>query len=111
MSDDPPFTTILAALDNLRRDLASARSDIMARIDRLQDRLVAEQEGSIVNLAAAERAERIARGTRDDLRKEIAGLVTELGGLVEQIGALTRQNRALQSRVNALEDRQTPQGP
>ena len=63
---------ILAAIDSfgtaLRAEMVTLRSDIMARIDSLQDRLTTEQEGGIVTPGAAERAERIAKSTRTDMK-------------------------------------------
>lgn len=102
MATKADFTGLRADLAT-KADLAATRAEIMFRIDRLQDRLVAEQNGG--ETGPAERAERVARDTRDELRKEIAGLVTEIGGIVEQISELTSQLRILQARVDQLEGR------
>ena len=121
MSDDPT-ARVLAAIEALREEvatrtdvaqlrtdlrvdvvalqteLASVRADVMGRVDRLQGRLAAEPEGA-VSVGAAERAERLARDARDEMRREVATLV-------EQVGALLRQNQALAARLDRLEGRQ-----
>jgi hypothetical protein len=90
--------TVRGQIESVLAELASVRAEIMAPIDRLQDRLTADQEGGIVTIGAAERAERIAKAIRDEMRAEIASLA-------EQIGALLRQNRILSNRLDQIEDR------
>lgn len=58
----------------------------MARMDRLQDALTSQKEAGIVNFGAAERAERIAKGTSDEVRT-----------MGEQLNAMVRQIRHLES--------------
>lgn len=43
MSDDPTVR-ILAAIENVRKELTTLRADMMARLDRLQDRLTTQRE-------------------------------------------------------------------
>jgi hypothetical protein len=61
MSDDRD-ARILAALDQLRGDLAGqlvqVRGDVMARIDRLQDALTAQRYDDVVNFGAEPSARR-----------------------------------------------------
>ena len=77
--------------DQLRIDLIRTRTDVMERIDRMQDALTARQEGEVVTLGVAERAERMAKATQDDVRI-----------ISEQVTAMFRQIRRLQSDVEAL---------
>jgi hypothetical protein len=85
--NDDPATRILAAIESLR-------VDVMTRIDRLQDRLTTQHETEVVNLGIAERAERIAKTTEDNVRT-----------MGEQINALLRMVHALSGRVDHLEDK------
>ena len=100
MNDDPTMR-ILAAIEgvrsevaDLRSEVASLRVDVMSRIDRLQDRLTTQHEAEVVNLGVAERAERIAKTTEDNVRT-----------MGEQISALVRMVHTLSGRVDHLEDR------
>ena len=67
------------------------RGDVMARIDRLQDALTAQRDDAAVNFGAAERAEKIALGVREEVRA--------MGG---QVNAMVRQIQRLQSELRQL---------
>jgi|SRR6185437_12717944 len=104
MSDDVN-ARILSALDSLRAGQAKLeaglamleegqarlRLDLMARIDRLQDTLTAEQEANVVNFGAAERAEKIAKGVQGEVR-----------AIGDQVNAMIRQIQRLQTDVRHL---------
>src|SRR5438270_8380817 len=58
-------------------DVSTLRTDLMARIDRLQDALTQQRVSDVVTYAAAERAETIAKATRseaDSLGDQVAAL-------------------------------------
>jgi hypothetical protein len=93
VSDDPT-ARILAAIESVRTEVTTLRADMMARLDRLQDRLTTQREAAVVNFGAAERAERIAKATREDVQT-----------MGEQINALIRQVRTLSGRMDQIEDR------
>ncbi len=81
-------------LEALEAKLFSVRAEIMARIDRLQDVLTLGREADIVTFGAPERAEKIAKATRE-----------EINDLGSQLGALTRLVNMMQSRLAHLEGR------
>ncbi len=71
---------------------APDRADVMERIDRLQqDALTAQRDDDVVNFGAAERAEKIALGVREEVR-----------AMGDQINAMVRQVQRLQSEVREL---------
>ncbi len=72
-------------------ELGRTRSALMARMDRLQETLVRQQEDDVVNFGAADRAERIAKGAVDEGR--ILG---------EQFNALVRKVRSLEEEIRIL---------
>ena len=80
-----------SAQTSLRDELIRTRTELMARMDRLQNVLTTAREGDVVNIGIAERAERIAKGTQEDLRS-----------VTEQLSAMIRQIRNLQAQVDAL---------
>jgi hypothetical protein len=94
MSDDPT-TRILAAIGELRSEVAAFCAEVVARIDRLQDGPTAPTESGIVNASAADRAERIAKAAHDEAML-----------MREQINSLVRQLRNLSGRIDRIEDRQ-----
>lgn len=51
-----------AEVGKISADLNKTRTEIMERIDRLQEELTCQREDDVVNFGAAERAERIAKG-------------------------------------------------
>jgi chromosome segregation ATPase len=73
-------------------DVSTLRTDLMARIDRLQDALTQQRVSDVVTYAAAERAETIAKATR-----------SEADSLGDQMAALTRMVRRLETRMDQLE--------
>jgi len=85
------LTALRSDLTALRSDVISLRVDVMDRIDRLQDAFNAQREADVVNFGAAERAERIALGTREEVR--VMG---------EQVNAMVRQIQRLQTDVHHL---------
>ena len=77
--------------EQLSAELTRTRADLMARMDRLEDKFTAQREGEVVNLGISERAERIAKGAQDEVR--IMG---------EQVNAMFRQIRRLESDIRHL---------
>jgi uncharacterized protein YceH (UPF0502 family) len=75
-------------LDQLNASLMRIRTEIMERIDRLQEALTQQQQESVVNYAAASRA-------RETMRS-----------LEEEVTALTRMVMRLSRRLDDLEGRQ-----
>ena len=67
-----------------RDDLTAMRTNIMDRIDRLQDAATLQHEERIVDVASAERCERLAKDARDDAAA-IDAIVTPLIRLVHTI--------------------------
>jgi hypothetical protein len=66
-------------------------TDVMDRIDRLQDTITTVRDEHAVNFGTAERAERIALNTREEVR-----------AMGEQISAMVRQIRRLQSDIREI---------
>jgi transcription elongation GreA/GreB family factor len=67
MSDDSS-QRILDALDRLEAGQAKMRTDIMARIDRVQHIVEMTRDDIVVNFGNTDRVERIANGAVDDMR-------------------------------------------
>lgn len=82
-------------LANLDASLARTRTDIMARIDSMQTELTLHVEARVVDFAAAERAERIAK----DTQSQTAALVSSLS---EQVNGMWRVVRRLESELRDL---------
>lgn len=109
MSDDP-LADIRDALASIsarmatRDDVAQTRSEIMARIDRLQDAVTLQHEERIVDIGSAERAERLAKAAQEDAAS-IGAIVTPLVRLVHgmrtQLDDLAEQVRVLRARPPA----------
>jgi methyl-accepting chemotaxis protein len=86
-----------------RDELTEMRAAIMARIDRLQDASTIQHHERIVDVAASERAERLAKAARDDatslgeivtpLIRVVHGMRTQLDDLAEQVRVL-KEGRA-----------------
>jgi exonuclease VII small subunit len=89
------LTRVQAELGRAQAGLAErldrTRIELMARMDRLQDALTLQQDETIVNLGAAERAERIATAAQDVVRS-----------LSEQVTVMVRQIHRLQADVREL---------
>ncbi|QYU66334.1 DUF1664 domain-containing protein [Leptolyngbya sp. 15MV] len=77
-----------AELDQLNAALVRARAEIMARIDRLQEALTQQQDESVVNYAASNRAEEMIKNLRDE------------------VSVLTRIVMRLRTRLDDIEGRQ-----
>lgn len=88
---DVTLETLAALVQRVIEGQDRLRSDLMARMDRLQDALTAQHDADVVNYGAAERAERIAQSAREEVR-----------ALGEQVGAMVRQIQRLQSEVRQL---------
>lgn len=72
-------------------DLAAHRTDLMARLDRLQDSITAIRDDITVNMGAADNAKEAALSTRRELR-----------GLSEMTSAMRRQIERLQTQMREL---------
>src|SRR6184192_3260046 len=57
---------------DLKDELTALRTDVMARIDRLQDAMTRQREFDVVNFSAGERAEKIAKDARAACRRKPA---------------------------------------
>jgi len=71
-----PVAAVLAVLDRqekgqaaTRDDMKKLRSDLMSRMDRLQDGLTAIRDDIAVNFGTAEHVRRANDSTRDELRR------------------------------------------
>jgi hypothetical protein len=84
-------TEVRAAIAEVRAELVRVRTDVMDRIDRLQDTITTVRDEDAFNFGAAERAERIALDTREEVR-----------AMGEQISAMVRQIRRLQSDIREI---------
>ena len=84
MSDEPVLAAIAKLGVDLRGEIVTSRTEIMARIDRMQE--------CFVNYAAGEGIGRRVDNTREEQRE-----------LREQISGLVRQVRMLRDRLDALE--------
>lgn len=95
-----------AQAGELRHELVRTRTDIMARIDRLQATASEIKEDLTVTHAATERAERtteIAREEVEGVRTIVRGLRADMGTLNRQVMSLASKSRRLTDRVEALE--------
>ena len=85
---------VQSGLQTLGEGQYKLRADITSRIDRLQDQLTIRGNDDVVLLGTAERAERIANATRE-----------EVTSLSKQVSAMVHQIMALRSRVDHLENK------
>jgi hypothetical protein len=90
MSDDPS-QRILDALDRLEAGQAKMRTDIVARIDRVQHIVEMTRDDIVVNFGNTDRVERIANGAVDDMR-----------ATTEILRVMQRQIMRLQTDVQQL---------
>jgi hypothetical protein len=90
MSDDP-MQTVLAALARLEAGQISLRVDLMARMDRLENRITAVQSDIAVNFGAADTVKRAHDNTREELR-----------GYSEILMEMVRKVRILETRVREI---------
>jgi hypothetical protein len=88
---DARLERIEARLDRVEAELPRLRGDLMARMDRPQDKVARMFEDIGVNFASADRAIRGVRAQRD-----------EMVSLEDQVSALTRLVHKLQADINAL---------
>ena len=92
MSDEPVLAAIAKLGVDLRGEIVTSRTEIMARIDRMQARVDQLAQECFVNYAAGEGIGRRVDNTRQEQRE-----------LREQISGLVRQVRMLRDRLDALE--------
>lgn len=88
---------VTAELTALDAKVTAFRAETMDRIDRLQDQLTARREGDVVVFDAAERAEKVAISTRE-----------EVHSISHQLNSLTRLVKMLQNRMDDFENRNGP---
>ncbi len=85
MSDETP------TLADVLLAIAALRSDLMARLDRHEDRLTAIREDIGVNFGRADRAVDAVKSVR-----------TELDHLSTEVAAITRQMRRMQTELREI---------
>jgi len=85
MSDESP------TLADVLLAIAALRSDLMARLDRHEDKLTAIREDIGVNFGRADRAIDAVRGLR-----------TELDHLSTEFASMTRQMRRMQTELREI---------
>lgn len=90
---DRRFSGVEERLSRVETQLVSLRSDLMARMDRLQDKLSGVTDDLTVNYSAAEQSERMARNAMEETR-----------GLAEIVSAMQRQIRRISAKVFGFED-------
>jgi hypothetical protein len=78
-------------MDRLDEGLDRLRTDVMARMDRLQDALTLHKDDMVTSMGAGERAERIANAMQDVVRT-----------LSEQVTVMVRQIHRLQTEMREL---------
>jgi hypothetical protein len=88
---------ILAALERLEVGQADLRSDLMARIDRLQDSVTAIRDDIIVAHGAVDQAVRMNANTRDEQR----GLLDIIMAMQKQISRLQTDMRDTAGQTTA----------
>ena len=91
MSDEQD--PILAALARLEQGQNRLRTDLMARMDRLQHRMDSLDEHMTMGLGHSDRVERRVQSVSEDNRL-----------LGEQMMSLTKIVRSLEGRINGLEE-------
>jgi methyl-accepting chemotaxis protein len=89
MANLAQMTSALAA------DLVKTRAALMARMDRLQNELTLRNEDAMVNMGAAERAERIAKAASDEVRA-MGDMVTTMARQIQRLQTEVRQLRGEQ---------------
>jgi len=94
MSDDQ-MAAVLAVLERLEAGQAKLRTDLMARMDRLQHRMDSLDEHMTVGLGHSDRVEQRSHGVAEDNRL-----------LGEQLRSITKILRQLEGRIRLLEDKQ-----
>lgn len=87
MSDDQ-IAAVLASLERLEFGQAKLRTDLMARMDRLQHRMDSLDEHMTVGLGHSDRVEQRSHGIAEDNRL-----------LGEQLRSMTKILRQLESRI------------
>jgi len=82
---------LVRRLDQLEQGQAQLRTDLMSRMDRIQDAITAIRDDIGVTHATAERAREANEGTRNELR-----------ALSEVVSGMQRQIQRLQTDVRQL---------
>jgi uncharacterized coiled-coil DUF342 family protein len=90
MSDEV-LSVILNTLTRLETGQEALRTDVMARIDRLQDAVTAIRADIAVNYGAADHVRRANDNTREEVR-----------ALADTVSAMERQIQRLQTQVREL---------
>lgn len=88
---DESQSKLQASQSRLEEQQTRLRTDLMARMDRLQNGLDDLRDRHVVDWGNVERAERIARGASDEVR-----------ALAEQVSALTRFVHRLEAQIAQL---------
>ena len=83
-------------------EITQVRADVMSLLDRLQDTVTATGDDDTGNFGAAERAERIACNSREEVRGRSDTLNALVRAQGEQINALVRQVKHLQSDLHGI---------
>jgi len=92
MSEDPILAAIAKLGTDLRGEIITSRTTLMARMDRLQARI--DQLGDEWFVAYAQ---------HEGVSRRVDNARQEQGDLRDQISGLVRQVRALRDRLDALE--------
>ena len=82
---------IVALVGRVQAEATRTRSDIMARMDRLQDAITAIRDDIAVNFGTPDQARRANDNTREDLRT-----------LGDVVAAMQKQIQRLQTEVRGL---------
>ena len=85
-------SSIISKVSSMDSEISSIRADIMARLDRHQDRLTAIREDMFVNMSRSNHVAQAIDNTREEVRS-LSDLVVGMG----------RQIAHLQARVSELE--------
>ena len=96
-----------ANLERLEASHTRLRVEVMARIDRMQDKLGGILEDIAVNFGRADQVQRIARTFRDDMQfiqATNAGIREELHALTEVVSAIERKLRNLGNAFHAARE-------
>jgi hypothetical protein len=71
--------------------LDRTRTEIMARIDRLQDELTSRYDDGLVPMATAEGAEKLALNTREEPRGQLAIMFRRIHSIEGRLTALEQK--------------------
>ena len=97
----------VAALERLEAGQTKLRVDVMARIDRLQDKVSGILDDIAVNFGRADQVQRIARTFREDMQfiqSTNTGIRDEIHALTEVVSAIERKLRNLGNAFHAARE-------